>query len=182
VEQALQLTKPGEYLMDAKAGAIYRPRPFYYVLETITRTRMQMKLIPDTMPERLIKTRTAVVTPDAFQRYPRTDEFVSKNYIRIVPKPREISVLGKFLRKPDEKPTERIDFDVVIPAEYCIVSPDKSFRCELDGTPLEGSRNLEAGRHELKVLQAGNSPVALIWERAWKMGYQPLWSHKPPKS
>jgi hypothetical protein len=177
--QVLQLTGPDDYFMDSKAGAIYRKRPFYYVLETITRTRVYMGLTPDTIPESLVQTKTAVVDSDFARRYPKAEEFVSKNYLPI--DAAHLSVLGQLLHFPGTLPLESKKFEVAIPAAYRIVSTDPSFQCTLDGSPLAGPRFLAAGPHEL-VCKSTTAPITLFWNNAWEKGYHPLWEQAQTES
>ena len=60
--EVLRLTDPDDYVMDAKCGATFRRRPFYYALEDATQARIQLGLIKDGIVERLIATRTCVAS------------------------------------------------------------------------------------------------------------------------
>ena len=61
VADTLNLTQPGEMVMDGKGETIFRPRTFYYVLEILTQKRMDLGLIKNDIVQRLIDTRTAVL-------------------------------------------------------------------------------------------------------------------------
>jgi hypothetical protein len=79
VATTLNLTEPGDFVMDSKGETIYRNRPFYYVLEGLTGRRMKSGLIADTIPQRLIETGTPLAT---VRRMPRgAADFIRKNYI-----------------------------------------------------------------------------------------------------
>src|SRR5262249_15174880 len=80
VSDVLRLTAPTEYVMDLKGEAVFRPRPFYWVLEGITQERIRRGLIPDRIPERLIETHTAVVADDDPRFPPRARSFMNANY------------------------------------------------------------------------------------------------------
>src|SRR2546425_17840 len=62
--EVLALTHPDDYVLDLKGQAIFRNRPFYYALETMTLERMARGLIEDTIPERCVATRTCVAPAD----------------------------------------------------------------------------------------------------------------------
>jgi hypothetical protein len=57
----LRLTRPHEYVMDLKGETVFRRRPFYYTIEAVTKARLRQGWLADTIPERLIATRTRVV-------------------------------------------------------------------------------------------------------------------------
>jgi len=169
--EALQLTRPGEYVMDGKAGAIFRPRPFYYALETITRTRMKMGLIPDNIAERLVATHTAIVSTGSFLGWARSSQFVRQNYLPVGTRPDKFNVLGKVIHASDTPACDGIGFDVAVPENYVVLNDGAKFSGTLDGQPLDGPRRLEAGHHELRGAITGN--VDLFWSRAWENGYAP---------
>ena len=60
----LRLTDPSDTIMDLKGETVFRDRPFYYVLEIVTLARMQLGVIPDTIPEALVAHRTCVAAAD----------------------------------------------------------------------------------------------------------------------
>ena len=60
LEVLLRLSTPEEYVMDAKGETIFRHRPFYYVLEGVTRRRMKLGLIEDTIPHDCDRTNTCI--------------------------------------------------------------------------------------------------------------------------
>ena len=53
IADVLLLTHPDDYVMDDKSGYIFRQRPYYWVLESITKTRIRMGLIHDDLTQRL---------------------------------------------------------------------------------------------------------------------------------
>lgn len=171
-EVALKLTKQGEYVMDGKAGVIYRPRPFFYALETVTLTRLRRKLIRDDIAERLIATRTAVLRDDCIRPWMRGGEFIRENYLPILKPPEELCVLGKMLQPADGTQSDLFSFDVAVPERYVIVGDDGPSAGTLDGAPLNGSQYLEAGHHEFRQ-SSGSGHVALFWARALENGYLP---------
>src|SRR5262249_43258292 len=75
MNQVLNLTRPGDYLMDFKGETIYRRRPYYYIFEAIGRREMERHLIPDDVPEKIIAARCYVTQAEGpfFSR--RTQKF-----------------------------------------------------------------------------------------------------------
>jgi hypothetical protein len=165
IKDVLALTAPGEYVMDAKGEAVFRPRPNYYAFEGFTEARIERRLITNTVPERLVQTRTAVCIPSE-RLGAAALLFIEHSYVRVA----NISVVGK---KLVPSPDGRVEFDVAIPQRYTLVSRAGPISGILDGMPFLGDRELAAGRHEL-ALQAPISEVLLLWARAWQNGYSPF--------
>jgi hypothetical protein len=169
IAHALKLTDESEYVMSNKGETIYRRRPFYYVLDRITKERIYRKLIRDEIPERLIETRAPLATTT-----PQTPEedivFIKANYLPIAFR---LSALGKIVRPEDEPANESTTFEVVVPSRYTLVCASGKIAGILDGTPLKGSRELGAGRHVFRQT-AGTGRVALVWAQAIERGYSPF--------
>ena len=165
ISDALKLTHPGETVLDAKGQTIYRPRPFYYVFEQITREKVERGELRDDAPERLKANRTPVVV-SSYWLVPATGQFVSQNYVPVG----SVLVLGKKIFPDNDG---HVEFDVVIPAKYTIIGANGLVSGTLDGIPLNGSRNLSPGPHDL-VLAVPNAPVFVIWSRAIEKGFSPF--------
>ncbi len=160
----LKLTGPDDYVMDAKGEAIYRRRPYFFVLETQTRRKLIAGDLPDDIPERLVATRTAVTRTN---RLPdRAEAFVEAHYLRVG---RGTSVLGQDLFSSELEPT-RYEFEVGVPERYVIVGKNGPVTGELDGTPLKNARELTAGRH-IFIRSSPAQPIALFWARAAEKGF-----------
>src|SRR6202040_590305 len=82
ISDALKLTHPGETVLDAKGQTIYRPRPFYYVFEQITREKVERGELRDDAPKRLVLARTPVVV-ESHWLTPATGQFVNQNYLSV---------------------------------------------------------------------------------------------------
>ena len=165
ISDALKLTHPGETVLDAKGQTIYRPRPFYYVFEQITREKVERGELRDDTPARLIANRTSVVVSSHWLA-PATGQFVSRNYVPVG----SVLVLGKKLA-PDTN--GHIEFNVVIPAKYAIIGANGLVSGTLDGTKLNGSLDLSPGPHDLALAVPTNS-VFVIWSRALEKGFSPF--------
>lgn len=167
--EVLRLTRPGEPVMDLKGETVYRPRPFYYVLETITRERMRRGLIADDIPERLIATRTRVTVTDVGGFPTRGRQFIEQHYLPVG----RLRVVGQILGPSVTDGMHPFTFDVPIPAAYSIVSETGGAAGVLDGRPYEGVRFLDRGRHEFRP-SSGTGRFALVWARAVEKGYSPF--------
>jgi hypothetical protein len=161
LESILSLTKPGEFVMDAKGESIFRKRPIYWVLEGITLERMRKGSIVDDIPEKLAETGTAVVVIDRLPQ--RALDFVQRNYL---PAMLNLSVAGqRFAGSAADTP---VRFTVEIEAEYAIVGPDGALQGELDGSMYAGPRRLGRGEHEFRSQRPGT--FALVWAPALERG------------
>jgi hypothetical protein len=179
VATVLRLTRPGDYVMDVKGETVFRQRPFYYALEHITKTRLQRGLIADDIADRLIATRTAVVTPDQSSFPPTGRTFMNDNYLTVG----SLRVLGRFLtpqagwRPPtdDSARTEpaHMPFAVAVPANYAIVTDAGQADGLLDGTPYGGPRFLASGVHEF-ISYNEPTGLALVWAPALERGFSPF--------
>ena len=166
IAKTLNLTRPGETVLDSKGQAIFRRRPFYYALETITRMRADKGEIIDDVPERLIAERTPVLIrchwlTDA------TDKFVKQNYVSVGS---SVLVLGKKLTPPADG---KLQFEVSVPGKYIMVDDDGDASGTLDGIDWQGPRELEPGTYTL-ILNEVPKSLAIVWSRAVEKGYSPF--------
>jgi hypothetical protein len=158
--QVLTLTQPGEPLMDYKGETIYRRRPYYYVLEYITRKAIAQGLLPDTVPEDLVRTQCHVAQADGEQWPDRARAFMHENYINVG----RLRVSGQIVH--DGRIT------VAIPGDYVLLTPNGEARGTIDGTPYEGARHLSVGTHVIGV--AAGEHVACVWAPAFARGFSPF--------
>src|SRR5262249_36920696 len=61
IASVLQLTDRDDYVMDLKGESIFRRRPYFYVLEYITKERLDRGLLRDTIADDLVATSTPIV-------------------------------------------------------------------------------------------------------------------------
>jgi hypothetical protein len=170
LSQILHLINPGEYVLDLKGETIYRPRPCYLVMESLTLEQLQRGTMKNNIAERLIATRTALVRKS--DRMPaETREFIDRNYVRI----NRMWVPGKKLPTVAGTP---LKFEIVIPASYRLLTAKGTATGTLDGQPFDGDRWLEAGQHELTVTPP-TGETALVWARAVARGYSPYYKIDP---
>jgi hypothetical protein len=165
IADTLKLTRPGETVLDAKGQVIYRARPFYYVLEQLTRERAERGEIKDDTPARLIENRTPVVV-ESHWLTPATGEFINQNYVSVG----SVMVLGKKV-VPDK--LRHVQFEIVIPEKYRVVTREGEASGTLDGSPINGARDLSAGTHDL-VLDPPADAAMVVWARGKEKGYSPF--------
>lgn len=168
ITDALRLTAPGEYIMTYKGEAVFRPRPYYYVLETFTRARLSHGLLPDEIADRLVATRTCVVMTLTHRLPLAARRFIEDNYLPVG----QLRVVGQELPEPDSE--GNIRFNIAIPADYTLL-PEAAgpSGVRLDGRPFNRSAHLEAGEHVLRIDGNPGHPV-LLWTRAVERGFKPL--------
>ena len=162
MNQLLRLSHPGEPVIDYKGETIYRRRPFYYVLENITRAQMARGIIKDTIAEDVVRTRTHVAQADGPIWPPRGRAFLLANFIDVG----RLRASGQFVR-PDGT------FTIAVPGEYVILGPRGETRGILDGTPYGGARELAAGPHRFERGVAGED-VCALWAPAFRRGHSPF--------
>jgi hypothetical protein len=164
LDALLHLTDPGEFVFDLKGETIFRPRPTYLVFESLTRKQIELgALVDDTIP-RLVATHTAMVQVSKLMM-PKTLRFIEQNYVKVDGG----RVLGKHLPAVHGTP---LDFEIAVGERYSLIAAGGPITGTLDGTPIDGPRQLEPGHHQLLVEHASGEPV-LVWARALERGYSP---------
>ncbi len=148
---------------------MFRNRPFYYALETMTLERMARGLIADRIPERCIETRTCVAPADIKGFPPRARRFLEDRFVVVG----SWRVAGSILPPVAGGPDGPRSFEVVIPARYTATGAEGPPRGMLDGAPCDGPRDLAPGRHEYQPA-SGEGPIAIIWAQALERGFTPF--------
>ena len=171
IADVLRLTRPGEYVMDAKAGAIFRPRPFHYVMETVARSRMKAGLLVDDSPARMVATQTAVAVLNGLT--PVAAEFVSKNYI-LISRRENLCVAGKML-SPSVPGGDEYAFELAVPLQYTITSENGAVEGTMDGVAMPHDLFLQPGNHVFRRT-SGSGRIALFWARAAEQGFKPVFN------
>lgn len=160
MDQALRLTRPGEPVIDLKGETIYRPRPFYYAFEFITRAQIAHGILKDTVAQDVIRTRTHVAQADGPMWPPAARLFLSENFVNLG----RLRASGQWI--PDDGA-----FTIAVPGEYAILSERGEVRAGvLDGTPYRGARELAPGRHRFE----GEKNVVVLWAPAFRRGHSPF--------
>ena len=173
VADVLRLTKPSDFVMDSKGETIFRRRPFYYVLETLTQERMKWGLIPDTIAEEMVKTRTCVTL---LKRLPETSmQWVKQYYVFVTGR---ILVAGCFL-PPAKKESGLRRFEVGIAANYVVASGDGPVNGTMDSISCEGPVFLNPGPHTFSCTDS--RPLVVFWAQAAQRGFTPFLSTQNPE-
>jgi hypothetical protein len=162
IRQVLGVSRPGEYLMDIKGETIFRPRPYYFIFELITRSAMERGLIADTIAEELIAKRVHVAQADGPFLPKRGAAFLNANFVDLG----RIRASGQWLGDDGS-------FSIAIPGQYVVLSEFGRAIGTLDGTPQTGPRVLAAGAHRFERALAGERLVVL-WAPAFARGYSPF--------
>jgi hypothetical protein len=162
MRQALGVTRPGEPILDLKGETIYRPRPYYYIFEFISRRLMRRGLIVDTIPEDVIRTQCHVVQADGPFFPPRGRDFLLANFID----------LGR-LRAAGQWLADDGSFSIAVPGQYVILTKNGEASGNLDGLSYRGGRMLAPGRHTF-VTNGPKEFMACLWAPAFNRGYSPF--------
>jgi Dolichyl-phosphate-mannose-protein mannosyltransferase len=169
IADVLKLTDANDFVMDAKGETIYRRRPYYYITDKITKAMIDRGLVRDDIPQRLIETRTALVT--TAPRPPKGDvELMENNYLPIAFR---LAALGKIVRPRNALQNEPVRFEVMVPSRYTLVCEAGKIAGVLDETAFDGPRELTPGPHVFRQT-SGTGAVAVIWARAVERGYSPF--------
>ncbi|GBG15910.1 phosphoribosylformylglycinamidine synthase [Novimethylophilus kurashikiensis] len=170
VSETLQLTHSGDRIIDLKGETVFRPRPFYYVLEGVTRKRISLGLIQDTIPEDVIRTGTAVAAADSGFFPPRGRAFLNDNFVSVG----ALRVAGRLIDDKAMNADGSFAFEVGVPTVYALVSDRGDQATELDGSPYTGGRTLSPGRHTFKPALGSSSQWAVVWASAIERGFSPF--------
>ena len=125
-------------------------------------------MVADPVPEACVATGTCVAVTDLHEFASRGREFLEANYIPVGP----LRVVGQRLTPPASGATG-VEFEVVIPTTYALVTDHGPARGLLDGSAYAGARLLTAGRHRWKG-DPSRERVILLWARAVERGFAPL--------
>jgi hypothetical protein len=160
--QVLRLTRPGDLLMDYKGETIYRRRPYYFILEFITRNAMAQRLVPDTVAEDLVRKGCHVAQADGAQWPDRARSFMETNYINLG----RLRASGQWLHDDGS-------FTIAVPGDYVILYKDGEAAGSLDGNPYRGPRHLAGGIHTFTLARPGER-LACLWAPAYARGFSPF--------
>ena len=162
MRQVLGVSRPGEPLLDLKGETIYRPRPYYYIFEFITRRLMRGGIIADTIPEDVVRANCYVVQADGPFLPSRGRAFLRENFIDLG----RLRAAGQWLEDDGS-------FSTAIPGSYVILNANGQATGDLDGLPYRGERMLAPGRHTF-VTTGQTEPLAFLWAPAFIRGYSPF--------
>ena len=158
----LHYTDPGDTVMDAKGDAIFRPRPFFPVIESMAMIRLRSGHMQDTIAASLVQHRTMLVIRRRLP--PASDAFVVTHYLPVAG---DVWMAGMYL--PPGQRTRAID--LALPGDYVLTDGRERLRASIDGAAVSDSWNLGVGRHQIDV--ANDRPLLLVWRQAWERGWRP---------
>jgi hypothetical protein len=160
--QVLRLTRPGDMLMDYKGETIYRRRPYFYILEFITRHAIARGFIADTIPEDLVRTGCHVAQADGLHWPERARDFMNEYFIDVG----RLRASGQWLQQNGS-------FTIGVPGQYVVLSRRGEAAGILDGTPYHGARQLAAGMHFF-ASSGAEERMACLWAPAYARGFSPF--------
>jgi hypothetical protein len=166
--QILKLTKHGEYVMDLKGESIFRPRPFFYALEHMTKNLIEKGLIRDTIPEDIIEKRCYVSINDTDEIPERGRDFLNNNFIYVG----IIRAAGYILEKTD-RAKEELEFNILIPGRYAVVVCEGQAKGSLDNAIYNGPVELDAGYHRF-IPDFPKKKHIVVWANVIERGFSPF--------
>jgi len=151
----LSITTDRDPVLDDKGSAIFRQRPYYLALETITLERLRRGMLVDDIARRLVSSDTHVIWS---RRLPMRDRpFVASHYLPLGP---DLHVAGVDLGWLPAG--ARRNVDVLLPGAYALLS--RGAHATLDGVAYATPRLLHAGPHTIAATQPGH--YLLVWAPA----------------
>ena len=159
VRDVLALTRPNDRVFDCKGESVFRMRSVRYVIETITSGQIERGEIPDELQPQLpeLRARVAVVGGEI----PEIDErFIEQNYL---PVGHGVLVAGSRLKADADGANFR--FQITIPDNYEVITPNGLVPGTLDGLPVQGATFLRPGQHTF-VPTVPEGPLAVLWAQA----------------
>ena len=155
IRQVLQITRPGDTVMDLKGESLFRKRPYWFVLESITHRKLRNHVLRDDIAAALVRSGTAVLASTDFPV--KTRVFVRRNY---VPWGRLWVVGHRVLPAPPGGAA--IPFRIVVPSRYVIVDAHGRVDATIDGLPAGDGIDLTRGRHFVSMARQTVGPM-VIW-------------------
>jgi len=160
MEDVLSLTTPDDYVMDRKGDYIFRRRAYYWVLEPLTKARIRLGLIHDSITQRLVQRGVKICYFYCAKQGSLAAQFIVANYVPFDPQALDIGVLGKVIGSAAQEGT--FSFNVVIPQTYAVVTEKGQLTGELDGKPYTAPVWLAAGNHQFhRTGGAGRAGIIL---------------------
>jgi hypothetical protein len=157
----LRATRPGEPILDVQGETIFRPRPFYYLLENLTVARLANGSLRDDIPVDIVRSRTHFVVDDS-EYLPSGDRpFLNKHFVSFG----ALRVLGSRLGDTGDAPHAEHVFDVCYAERFAVVADGAPARGVLDGVRYRGPVLLQPGVHRYRA-EPGERDVLAVWDVA----------------
>lgn len=158
----LRYTDPGDTVMDAKGDAIFRPRPFFPVIESMAMIRLRSGHMPDTIAQSLVEHRTMLVLRRRLP--PASDTFVETSYLPVTG---DVWMAGMYVASERGMRT----VDLALPGDYVLTDGTQRLRASIDGGAVSDSWNLGVGKHQIDTTI--DRALLLVWRQAWERGWRP---------
>lgn len=158
----LRYTDPGDTVMDAKGDAIFRPRPFFPVIESMAMIRLRSGHMPDTIAQSLVEHRTMLVLRRRLP--PASDTFVETSYLPVTG---DVWMAGMYVASERGMRT----VDLALPGDYVLTDGTQRLRASIDGGAVSDSWNLGVGKHQIDTTT--DRALLLVWRQAWERGWRP---------
>ena len=159
--EVLRLTRAHEPIMDLKGETVFRPRPYYIVLEGVAKARIALGLLPDRIALDVERTRTHFAALDNRGFPPAGRRFLSEHFVPAG----SLRVLGVDLGDRPAAGKDVRAFDVSYPERFAIIADRAPGRGNLDGVPYREPRALGTGTHIYRP-GPGESRVVVVWQGA----------------
>ena len=166
IDTALALTRPGDSIMDLKGETVFRQRPFYYVMEKITRTELKRGMLRDDVVKSVENSGCTVVSNDLRSLSDRTREFFRAHFLEY----KGLRVAGQIV---DCQRSSVQRFQIAIANQYALTGDSGTVKGLLDGAPYAGARWLQRGWHVFQSRGTAKK-VAVAWAPAVARGFSPF--------
>jgi len=165
LREVLHDTRPGESIMDTHGETVFRPRPYYYVLEDVTESRLAMGLLADRIADDLVRTRTHFAVPDNTLFPPHARRFLNEHFMPFG----ALRVLGEDLGDSSSAGDGLRRFDVSFSERFAVIADGAAGQGSLDGVPYRGPALLLPGSHSYCCF-GKERHVQVVWAGALERG------------
>jgi len=165
LREVLRDTRPGEPIMDIRGETVFRPRPYYYVLEDVTESRLAMGLLRDGIADDLVRTRTHFAVPDNTLFPSQARRFLNEHFLPLG----ALRVLGKDLGDSSTSDDKLRRFDVSYAERFAVIADGAAGRGALDGVIYRGPALLRPGAH-FYCCSGRERHVQVVWAGALERG------------
>jgi dolichyl-phosphate-mannose-protein mannosyltransferase len=171
LQAVIGITGPTEPIIDLKGESIFRPRPYYYALEGVTRWRLESGLLSDSIAADVMRSRTHFAVPDSWLFPPAARRFLNEHFVSIGP----LRVLGTDLGSNSNPPGAPRRFNVSYAERFAVVADGRTAAGSLDGIPYREPALLQPGSHCYRPLPSERN-VQVVWAGALRsgLGLQPM--------
>jgi len=156
-------TLPNEPVLDLKGETVFRVRPYYYVLEGLTKARLERGLLPDRIVQDVVESRTHFTVGDSQFWPPATRAYLNTHFVPAGP----LRVLGSDLAGEPRAADGGELFDVAWPERFTILADGHPGHGLLDGLGYDLPRWLTPGRHKY-LPGPGERRIIAVWSGAFQ--------------